>query len=106
MITDTASEASFTEHLVEVMHGRRLRQLMEQDQLRVIESHGKSAAEISGALQQEIADGICEWRDRSAFLPKYNAGPRELRMAAHDVEWCARKVVHLQGLLNGMDSLA
>jgi hypothetical protein len=50
MITDAASEASFTERLVEVMHGRRLRQLIEQDQIRVVESHGKSAVEISEAL--------------------------------------------------------
>jgi hypothetical protein len=38
MITDAASEASFTERLVEVMHGRRFHQLIEKDQARVVES--------------------------------------------------------------------
>jgi hypothetical protein len=105
IITDDASEASFTERLVEVMHGRRLCQLRERDQMRIVESYGKSAAEVVEALRREIAEGVREWQDLSVFLPGYNAGPREFRMAVHYAEWCARRVVHQQHLLDGMNGL-
>ena len=63
--------------------------------LRVVES----VAEIVDSLCQEINDGLCEWQDLSLFLPSYLAGPRELRMADHYIVWQARRVVHLQGML-------
>jgi hypothetical protein len=99
VIADERSEARFTERLVEVMHGRRLRQQRERDKMRVMENHGKYVAEVVGALHREISQGVQEWQSLSAFIQDYNAGPRERRMADHYVEWCARKVWHLHSLV-------
>jgi hypothetical protein len=97
---DMAHEAKFTENLVKVMHGRRLRQQREKDQMRVTQSRGKSVEEIVEGLHEEIAESLREWHTVTTFLPTYVAGSRELRMADHYVVWQARKVVHLQGILD------
>ena len=95
LISDPETEAIYTERVAEAMHGRRLRLQKEQDKIRELENRGRSAFEVVDALRREIAEGLCEWHTVSAYLPEYNAGPREQRMACHYVEWCARKVWHL-----------
>ena len=72
VIADERSEARFTEWLVEVMHGRRLRQQRERDKMRVMENHGKCVAEVVGALHREISQGVQEWQTLSAFIQDYN----------------------------------
>jgi hypothetical protein len=103
-VTDAASEERFTDSVVEVMHGRRLRQQREQDRVRVAESWGKATAEIVKGLRKEIADGLVEWQAVGAFLPGYVAGSRELQMAEHYVMWQAQKVLHLQNMLDHITS--
>jgi hypothetical protein len=104
LIMDTISEAKYTENLAIAMHGRRLRQQQEQDQTRVIRSRGKLDVEIVDGLCNEITEALQVWQEVNMFLSSYVAGSRELTMADHYIMWQARKVVHLQGMLDSVTS--
>lgn len=85
--SDTPSEIRFTERLVEVMHGRRLRQQRECDMGRNARFIGRTRDQKARELQQEIFRVLGRWQTLELYLPSYKGGAREVRMASHLHEW-------------------
>lgn len=97
---ETPAEKRFTSRLLEVMHGRRLRQMVERNMARRQEYLTQSTRAWLKGLRREREDALDAYKRLSAFLPGYHAGPRELAMAEHLLQWRARTVVHLDQFLS------
>jgi hypothetical protein len=90
-VLDSQSERRFTDKLVEVMHGRRLRQERERNtQLAALPS-----SERVEAIRKELLSARVHWESLDKYLPNYLAGDRERRMAEHLLHWCARTALRL-----------
>jgi hypothetical protein len=94
-------EMIFTERLIEVMHGRRLRQERESDQEReelFQEDQTSPEMQISW-MRCELAFTITHWETLDDCVAKYQAQDREYRMASHRLQWAARTAYHIAQLL-------
>jgi hypothetical protein len=85
---DTPSEERFTVNLVDVMHGRRLRQ-EEEEKDRWNNQRGPNVREN---ILQEIGPALERWQSLARYLKTYQATSREVRMAEHLLQWRARKI--------------
>jgi len=99
--SDVLSE-EYTENLIEVMHGRRLRQQQERDQARGAELVGMSHRERREAILVELKAVLESWQRLDSFLPEYRGSVREVFMAKHLMRWRARTVCHLKELWEGI----
>jgi len=86
----------YTKHLAEVMHGRRLRQQEERDRAWEIQRAGMSCREQREVIALELKTALEQWKWLDSFVPEYQGGVREVRMAAHLLQWRARTVYHLK----------
>jgi hypothetical protein len=98
--TDTPSEMRFTERLIEVMHGRRLRQQREMDQRRARMLQEVPHERGCGQIKQDLQVAWCKWKHLDEYLHTYRAGDREVKMAKHLLQWHARLVSHLKTILD------
>jgi hypothetical protein len=90
---DTPLEAAFTEKLVDVMHGRRLRELgIQREKHKRDRMDAGSQVEVQREILREIGVALKEWRNLSDFLETYQAGPREMQMSQHRLQWHARLI--------------
>ena len=85
----------YIDWLVEVMHGRRLRQEIERSKERTLQLAGRS---VEGQIrilkrEKELVQG--HWEALASFLKDYQGGPREVTMAQHLLQWRARAVFQL-----------
>jgi hypothetical protein len=97
--TGSARELHFTERLVEVVHGVRLRGQREDDQVRRLEFMKRDRKEALGALAVEVAEMVDGWDAMRLFVRDYHAGPRALTMAQVHLRWQARTIYHVAHLL-------
>jgi hypothetical protein len=90
---DTPFEAVFTEKLVDVMHGKRLRELQEHEEKRKRKRLGAgSHIDIHNEIWREIGCVLKEWQALAAYLETYRAGWREICMTQHRLQWHARLI--------------
>jgi hypothetical protein len=88
--SDSPREVAYTKRLEEVMHGRRMRMLREQ-QLRWSDIPTKTLCETMNR-------GIVEWESGRVVVAEYSDGHRECAMAWIWLQWIAREVhgIHLE----------
>src|ERR1700722_4445789 len=86
----------YMERLIDVMHGRRLRQQGERDRAREVQCMGMSSVERQATISLELKTVLEEWRRLNSFLPEYRVSVWEVRMAEHLLQWRARTVYHLK----------
>jgi hypothetical protein len=94
--TDTPSEMHYTDRLIEVMHGRRLRQQREMDQRRARMLQKVPRERGCEQIKHDLKVALCEWNHLDEYLHTYRAGDREVKMAKHLLHWRARLVLHLK----------
>lgn len=97
--TASAPELYFTERLVEVVHGVRLREQREMDEVRRLEFSQGNLERALGHLAVQVTDMVVQWNRWKLFLDDYSAGPREMTMAQLYLQWHARTTYHLYNLL-------
>jgi hypothetical protein len=102
---DTPLEAAFTEKLVDVMHGRRLRELRIQKEKRKRDRlDAGSQIEVQRNIAREIGVALKKWHNLSDLLETYQAGPREMRMSQHRLQWHARLIHSLYEELEDLEN--
>jgi hypothetical protein len=100
---DTPQELEYTDWLVEVMHGRWLRQENERNRERAMQLACHSAKEQKKILKREKALAMGEWEALASFLKGYRGGSREVKMAKHLLQWRARTVFDLFLLIERLE---
>src|ERR1700733_10307696 len=97
--TSTPSELHYTERLIEVVHGVRLREQRKADMVRRNEFLKKNRAVALEGLSVEITAMLEDWNILILFMQDYAAGARELTMAHIYLQWQARTIYHMYNLL-------
>jgi hypothetical protein len=97
--TSTASEVYYTERLVEVMHGVRLREQHEEDAARRDHFMQADRTLALGCITGQVTRIVEDWTRMREFVEDYNAGFREMTMAELYLQWQARSAHHLNHLL-------
>ncbi|KAH7903391.1 hypothetical protein BJ138DRAFT_1168197 [Hygrophoropsis aurantiaca] len=89
---DTPAEARFTANIVDVMHGRRLRQerCARMDRAKVWGEEGK--AQLCAILKDEIIKQFAQWEALEAKINELDKSvcERHMVMARHLLQWKAR----------------
>jgi hypothetical protein len=86
----------YTQRLIEVMHGRRLRQQGECDQARNEQCVGMSSEKRREVIACELKTALEQWRRLDGLLSEYRGSDREVLMANHLLQWQARTICHLR----------
>jgi hypothetical protein len=89
--SDSQKEKDFTERLVEVMHGRRLRIQREQCAQRPT-----AGIEV---LMEDLEHTVTEWDLGRRFMEVYDDGHRELAMARLWRQWLAREAYRINAMI-------
>jgi hypothetical protein len=95
----SAPELYYTERLVEVLHGVRLREQRAQDVARRCKFSQGGCGGASERLGLNVVDMVEEWNTTRLFLQSYSAGAREMTMAHFYLQWQARTTYHVAHLL-------
>ena len=82
--SDNPRKLAFTKRLEEVMHGRRMHMLREQQQ--------RWSDIPTETLCEKMNRGIMEWESGESVIAEYNGGHRECAMARIWLQWIAREV--------------
>jgi hypothetical protein len=90
--TDTNREQDYTDKMVEVLHGRlmRERQTFEDHRMRSLSREG-----LRREREQEFVTLLGKWKALNTYLEGYQAGQREMKMALHLLQWRAYLVCKL-----------
>lgn len=99
--SDSVTEMRYTERLLEVMHGRRLRQQQEREQERKVLC-GEKSVELREILELELTAAWEEWKVGKEFIVDYEGGAQEMTMAQLWVQWLARTVYYFHTTLESM----
>jgi hypothetical protein len=90
---------NYTDRLVEVIHGVRLREQHKEDEARCQRFlEGDRTVALLG-LSVEVDGKLKEWETLTSFLHDYDASAREVTMAKVYLQWLARTIYHLYHLL-------
>lgn len=92
---NTASEQQFTQRLVEVMHGRRLRQAREYEKATAHRYQGLSPLEVELDVFGAMITALKEWEKLEVLVGGLREGTREVVMAHHLLQWRAREAYAL-----------
>lgn len=94
-------DRTYTENLMDVMHGRRLRQARERQAARACIAEGQGRDEAREEILGLIVDGEQRYAALEAVLRDYDGCDRHVRIAHLNLQWVARDVCMLYDELSG-----
>jgi hypothetical protein len=92
---DTASERQCTQRLVEVMHGRRLREADEREKAVLCRYLDLPPSEVELDVFERMFAALREWERLETLVEGLRGGTRDTEMAHHLLQWRAREAFAL-----------